>query len=166
MKASDIPKLGKAFWLILIGGQKRGLISKIIKRYRYEGKNYKGEKFAKYSKEYAEAKASGDKELLGIVGQNQESYSSTPDMTLTGKLMLGLQPKTADENSGTFGWVGPNAKKVRDLAGKKNYEIVGLSGGKVLADKEEQFIVDEMNKAIKSNIKKYEKNTITINLGK
>ena len=165
-KVADAVKFTKAFWLRLMGGQRSGLIKKIIDRFQTKGLNYKGEPFAGYSEKYAEAKAAGDKVKLGIVGQPQASHSTKPDMTLTGVLYRGLRPQTADDSSGTFGWEGPNAAKVEALHGRKNYQIIGLDGDKVLADEEEQFIVDEMEKQIGKKIDVWASKTVGISIGR
>lgn len=162
---TDAVKFTKSFWLRLMGGQKSGLIKMIIDRFQRRGQNYKGEQFAEYSEEYAEAKAAGDKVKLGIVGQPQASKSTKPDMTLTGLLYRGLRPQTADDSSGTFGWEGPNVAKVESLHGRKNYQIIGLDGDKVLADDEAQYIVDEMEKQIGKKIDSWAAKTVGITIG-
>ena len=164
-KIADTVKFTKDFWLRLMGGQKSGLIKMIIERFQRRGKNYRGEQFAAYSQKYAEAKAAGDKVKLGIVGQPQASKSTKPDMTLTGLLFRGLRPLTADDESGTFGWIGPNAAKVESLHGRKNYQIVGMDGDQVLADSEEKYIVDEMEKYIGKKIDGWASKTVEISIG-
>jgi len=171
MNASDIPKFGKMFWIRLIGGQRRGLISIIINRFKNQNKNYRGEPFAAYNKDYADAKAKGDKARLGIVGQPQESNSTTPDMTLTGVLYKGLLPQEADDYSGSFGWTGPNAAKVQGLSEKKNYQILGdvsVGGGndEFLSAFEEAWVLTEIEKKLDENIKEYCKKDIVFKLGK
>jgi hypothetical protein len=163
---ADTVKFTKEFWKRLIGGRNFGLIKMIIKRVQKDGKNYKDEKFAPYAESYAEAKGSGDKKRLNLQGQRQESKSTKPDMTLTNKMLWGLQPYEMNDNGIVFGWEGPNAEKVANLHGKKNYQIIGLNGGKTLSDAEEQHIYTSVDEFIGDNLKSWSKETIEIKLGK
>ena len=86
-------------------------------------------------------------------------------MTLTGLLYRGLKPQTADDNGGSFGWISPTAEKVQWLHDHKNYQIIGLDGGKVLSDAEESYIESELAKAIGKKIDKWAKDNINIDLG-
>ena len=164
-KLADTVKFTKEFWKRLIGGRNSGLIEMIIKRVQKDGKNYKGESFAAYAEWYAKAKGSGDKEKLNLGDQRQESKSTKPDMTLTNKMLWGLQPWELEDNGIVFGWEGPNAEKVANLHGKKNYQIIGLDGGKSLSDAEEQHIYSGIDKFLDDNLKSWGKETIEIKLG-
>jgi len=159
--AGDITKFTVKFWKDLSGNFNRGLIGLIIDRFT-NGKNYKGEQFASYAKGYAKAKASG--EVRNLEGRRQESYSSDPDMTLTGEMRKGLKRYGVSDEGFTIGWIGVNAEKVNHLHGHKNYQIVGLDGSQVLSDDEEEFVSNEMEAFIGRKIKDYEKDDIIIKL--
>ncbi len=99
---SNITKFTPSFWAKLVGSRK-GIIGQIKNRVQKKHKNYKDQLFARYSADYAKAKSSGDKKLLGIEGQNQASTSIKPDMTLTGLMMQGLQVFNISKIGASFG---------------------------------------------------------------
>ena len=163
MNASEIPKFKREFWKALAGNYNRGLIGMIIARF-VGGRNYKGEQFAPYAKGYEEAKSTGS--VSGLGGQRQESTSSTPDMTLTGKMRKGLKRYGLSDSGVVIGWIGPNAAKVQSLHDHNNYQILGLDGDQVFADEEETFINSEISTFYDKKLKAYTKDDLTFKLGK
>ena len=184
MKAKEIVNFKRKMWENIADN----LIVKIVKRARVSMKNYKNEKFAALSKQYAKYKKNnmrtftdknwkgGPKDELGfrpkgtrLIGVGSGSISSNvgkANMTLTGETLDNLAIRSSDDNGAIIGWNGIAAERVKDLYETKNFQIVGLKGKQVVSKSEEKYIVSEVEKTIAKNIKKYEKNTVTINLGK
>ena len=82
MKLSDVIKFSPDWWTLL--GE--AVCNAIRKRVRSKNQNADGEAFADYSDGYSKLKAAGDVSVRGR-GVSQASYSTTPDMTLTGKTL-------------------------------------------------------------------------------
>ena len=184
IKLYETVKLKRKMWEDIADG----LIVMIVHRARRLNKNYKDEKFSALSEQYKKYKkrgmrtfttkdwSDGPRSYLGkrkkgtrLIGTGSESISSKSgkaNMTLTGKTLDNLAVRKSTSSYAIIGWIGPAAERVRQLFKTKNYQIVGLKGSEVLAKKEEIFIRKEIAKAIDGNIKKYNKQTIIINLGK
>ena len=90
-------------------------------RVQNDHKNVKSQSFAKYDENYAKRKSASE---AAFKGQSQQSTSTTPDMTLTGKTMGDLKVTNATDKDVTLGWIGIFAGIVESLFGLKNYKIV------------------------------------------
>ena len=62
-----------------------------------------------YSAGYRESKAAGKAADKGVP---QSSTSTTPDLTLTGKMLKGVEVRQASGDGVTIGWIGNDAAKV------------------------------------------------------
>ena len=177
---SDIVKLRVKFW------KRTGfkIVNAILKRVK-NLRNYKNQKFAALSDQYAKYKANDmrtftDREyldprlgsrpagsrLVGYKGVSIASKKPVANMTLTGEMLDNLDLKSADAVSAVIGWDGQYAQQVQYLHDTKNYQIVGLSGGKVLADDEEKLLADLVAEEYGKNIDDWAKQNIVITLGK
>ena len=157
----DIPQLDANFWKITLGQ----LIVVIRERVQSKHENHRGAKFKAYSKKYAELKGSGDSESLGLKGVSISSTSTTPDMTLTGQMMHNLKTRGVNKTGGRIGWDGVAGEKITQLAKRKNYTVVGMSGNP-LTKTENKFVLKAVDKKIGRNIKKETKRPIIIKVGK
>jgi len=63
----------------------------------------------KYNADYALSKADRKAAPKGVP---QASTSGTPDLTLTGKMLKGLEVRQVDDKGFTIGWIGEDAAKV------------------------------------------------------
>ena len=156
-KAANIPKVKGTFWRLT--GE---LVSNMIRdRVRKKSTNYLGAKFQSYETSYSTKKAA---RKAGRKGQSISSTSTSPDMTLTGKTMDDLQVRSADKDGVTYGWLGIFADVITNLYERKNYQVIGLSGNKVLHTDEENFITKRLEKQYDKNIKEYESEDVIIKL--
>jgi len=157
LKLADIPRLTPDWWKYL--GE--SVCNQIRNRVQKKHQNVFQSSFQKYSKNYAKKKSAGKAKPKGY---SQQSYSATPDMTLSGKMMHDLQVRAIQPDSVTIGWLGIEANKVTELNRRKNYQIVDLHGDNPLSQKETEFVLSNFEKGIDKKIKAY--CAETINIGK
>jgi len=113
----------------------------------------------KYSKDYAEAKASRK------AGPKGASISSTQtsfvDLTLTGKMLGELKRTKVGKDFVQIGLSGVNAAKAESNA-RRGYDLFD----KKVLNRIEADIVHRIDKRVDSNVKEYERDSIEINIGK
>ena len=174
LKLADIPKHTPEFWLAL--GHR--IVNRIKKRVKKQHMNYMGNKFQPYSNKfsgvgwrmidgrpvfldsYKNRKKAG---TAAGAGESQESYSTVPDMTLTGKTMADLQVRSWTKDHVIWGWeiFGDIVEYLHKM---KNYQILGLNGNKILSQKEEDVILYAIGKDYDKKIDKYMNEDININI--
>ena len=160
MKLADIPKTTKTFWKAL--GEK--ICNMIRARVQKDHKNAGSQGFNDYSEKYAERK---EQNKARAKGASQQSTSTNPDMTLTGKTMSNLQVHTVTDKNVIIGWIEIFAQRVQHLHDmkKRNYKIVNIGSGDPFAKKEMDFIDKQINSDIDKKIKAYCKTPIIIKVG-
>lgn len=151
---SQVVKFSPAWWKIL-GSE---VCNKVRRRVQGDHKNASGETFAGYSKEYAEKKVKGDAAGHGVP---QASFSSTPDMTLTGKTMADLKVRGVGKDFVDIGWLGTHAEIIESLHNRKNYRVINFDG-EPLHKKEMDYIHQKMEKEIEVKIKDWESKSVEI----
>ena len=145
---NPVPKFTSVFWQMVA----HRVIYNIMHRVQQEHKNYLGQSFKDYSANYSERKSQNKAKPKGM---SQQSTSTIPDMTLTGKTMADLQIRSKNDKGIVIGWIGIFGDVVSKLFNKKNYKIVNLGAGDPFSKKEMKIIDDAINKKIDTEIKEY-----------
>lgn len=158
MQLSDIPKKTEQFWYAL--GE--ALCNHIRKRVQVEHKNANEQPFAPYSREYAERKAENKAKPRGM---SQQSTSTIPDMTLTGKTMSGLQTFEVSKDHVVIGWIGLGAAVIEGLARRKNYRVVNVNSLTPFSKDEMDLIMKYAEKDADKKIEEYCRVPETIKVG-
>jgi hypothetical protein len=149
VKASDIPKIPLKTWEDI--GDNAANITRTSIRDGVLG--------GSYSKSYAENKKARKAAPRG--SSQSSTQTKFVDLTLTGKMLDELKTTKFDKNSATIGLSGHNAEKARHNA-KRDSDIFD---DKVLA-----LIMKDtfarVGRKIDSNIKKFSRKDLVINVGK
>jgi len=156
---SDIIKFTPQWWKSL-----GNLICNMIIERARSGKGVKG-KFHSYTENYREIKGRGFMRLDGnrmkaYRGVSITSSSTNPDMTVTGKMLHDLRVRSVEKNAVNIGWMGIHAQKIRGLF-DNGYDVINLNGDP-LDKREENKIVELMEKKIDENINKWESKPVNI----
>lgn len=169
VKASDIPKIPLNTWedigdnaaSITRTSIRRGVLEKKYKTHEpfWFTKMTKNGPIKIYAEDYPTRKG---KRKAAPRGSSQASTETNfVDLTLTGKMLDELKTTKFDKNSATIGLSGFNAEKARHNA-KRGYDIFD---DKILA-----LIMKDtfarVGKKIDSNIKKFSRKDLVINVGK
>jgi len=152
-------KLGTTWWRAVLGEMTR-----IIKdRVQKDHKNANGQTFKHYSKSYEKRKSANKAKRKG---ESQSSYSTTPDMTLTGRTMADLGVSNITKDGGLIGW-STQGHIIRYLAEMKNYKVVNVGKSNPLGKPELDFFKKQFSKKMSTELKKMSKQyskTITVNM--
>ena len=156
---SQVTKFSPQWWKTL------GLdvCNRIRRRVQVDHRNAKGETFASYHPDYAEKKKNNE---AAAKGTPQASFSTTPDMTLTGKTMADLKVRNESKFGVTIGWMGLHGGIVDSLHGRKNYKIINLDDSNVFADEETKAIMTAIDSELDKNIRAWASEKINIEVGK
>ena len=145
-------KFGTTWWKAVLDE----MCNKIRRRARNKHKNADNKKFKSYADSYEKIKSEGKAVSSGSgrrKGESQKSYSTTPDMTLTGRTLDELQPTNIKENGGELTFLTQGGI-VRKLAKHKNYKIVNVGKSNPLGKDETDFFVKEFDRKMKKGLKK------------
>ena len=148
-KLANIPKFDKAFWKN-VGDE---LTDEIIANTTERSKDVFDKRFKKYSKGYAKSKAT----------KFRGSGGSKVNLTLTGDMMNGLQPRGFTNESVVIGWSGTNAEKVQWNA---DMGRTITTKSKPLSNRSLKLFYKLMTKRIKVNADKETAKPINFKIGK
>jgi len=148
-KLANIPKFDKMFWKN-VGDE---LTDEIIANTKERGRDVFNKKFKKYSRGYAESKAT----------KFRGSASNKVNLVLTGDMLNGLQTRGFTNESVVIGWSGTNAEKVQWNA--EMGRAITLPK-KPLSNKALKLFYKLMNKRIKRNADKETAKPINFKIGR
>jgi len=148
-KLANIPRFDKAFWKH-IGNE---ITDEIIANTTERSKDVFGKRFKKYSRGYAESKAT----------RFRGSGGNKVNLTLTGDMMNGLQPRGFTNESVVIGWSGTNAEKIQ---WNEDMGRTVTTKSKPLSNRSLKLTYKLMNKRIKRNADKETAKPINFKIGK
>jgi hypothetical protein len=139
-------------WFKKLGDEVRDLFLIHVRR---DGKDYKGDYFKEYSKEYEERKSRGE-------FKRQKSRSTRPDLTLTGDMLDDYQVHKYNNSLVQLGWIGSEAAKVSSNA---------VRGRRIYGDDKNPFppsimnyIYNKFDEEAKKQVNKMAKKDVIINM--
>jgi len=158
LKLSELAKTDPIFWKTL--GEL--LCNKIRDRVQKKHRNVNSELFEEYDADYATKKSNNE---AGRSGTPQASFSTTPDMTFSGKTMADLKVISSTKNDVRIGWWEIYGDIIRKLHKHKNYRVVNFDQKPYFSADEETWLEKQLSGAIDKNIKKYCSTPLTIQNG-
>lgn len=170
-KLANIPKFDKAFWKH-IGAE---ITDEIIANTRERGKDVYGKKFKPYKKHapfWFSKKVNG--KTIRIYAEDYPTqkpklkrggtgFGNKVNLTLTGDMMNGLQPRGFTNESVIIGWSGTNAEKIQ---WNEDMGRTVTAKSKPLSNRSLKLTYKLMNKRIKRNADKETAKPINFKIGK